>query len=134
MVALRVERGTRTAFLFLAPFLLRRSAWHERRPRTGSSSGGIPEALLGPQSRLDQDRARDGSHLRPGKREYRALPHKTEYLAYGDNAVFDPATNWSVGYDQIMHEEFQAALLGQKSAEQALGDAQARLMDMASLQ
>jgi multiple sugar transport system substrate-binding protein len=66
--------------------------------------------------------------------EYQALPHKTEYLAYGDNAVFNPATNWSVGYDQIMHEEIQAALLGQKSAEQALGDAQARLMDMASLQ
>jgi ABC-type glycerol-3-phosphate transport system substrate-binding protein len=52
----------------------------------------------------------------------------------GDNAVFNPATDWSVGYDQIMHEEVQAALLGQKSAEQALGDAQARLMDMASLQ
>ena len=66
--------------------------------------------------------------------EYQALPHKTEYLAYGDNAVFNPATNWSVGYDQIMHEEIQAALLGQKSPEQALGDAQARLMDMASLQ
>ena len=66
--------------------------------------------------------------------EYQALPHKTEYLAYGDNAVFNPATNWSVGYDQIMHEEIQAALLGQKSAEQALGDAQARLMDVASLQ
>jgi multiple sugar transport system substrate-binding protein len=66
--------------------------------------------------------------------EYQALPHKTEYLAYGDNAVFNPATSWSVGYDQIMHEEIQAALLGQKSAEQALGDAQARLMDMASLQ
>lgn len=66
--------------------------------------------------------------------EYQALPHKAEYLAYGDNAIFNPATNWSVGYDQIMHEEIQAALLGQKSAEQALGDAQARLMDMASLQ
>lgn len=66
--------------------------------------------------------------------EYQALPHKVEYLAYGDNAVFNPATNWSVGYDQIMHEEIQGALLGQKSAEQALGDAQARLMDMASLQ
>lgn len=66
--------------------------------------------------------------------EYQALPHKTEYLAYGDNAVFNPATSWSVGYDQIMHEEIQAALLGQKSAEQALSDAQARLMDVASLQ
>ena len=66
--------------------------------------------------------------------EYQALPHKTEYIEYGDTAVFNPATNWSVGYDQIMHEEVQAALLGQKSAEQALNDAQARLMDVASLQ
>jgi hypothetical protein len=41
---------------------------------------------------------------------------------------------WSVGYDQIMHEELQAALLGQKSAEQALSDAQARLVDIASFQ
>lgn len=66
--------------------------------------------------------------------EYLALPHKSEYLEYGDTAIFNPATNWSVGYDQVMHEEVQAALLGQKPAEQALGDAQARLMDVASLQ
>jgi multiple sugar transport system substrate-binding protein len=66
--------------------------------------------------------------------DYLALPHKGEYSAYGDGAIFNPATNWSVGYDQVMHEEVQAALLGQKSAEQALGDAQARLQDVASLQ
>jgi multiple sugar transport system substrate-binding protein len=66
--------------------------------------------------------------------EYLALPHKGEYLAYGDTAIFNPATNWSVGYDQVMHEEVQAALLGDKSPEQALIDAQARLVDVASLQ
>jgi multiple sugar transport system substrate-binding protein len=66
--------------------------------------------------------------------EYQALPHKKEYLTYGDTAVFNPATNWSVGYDGIMHEEVQAALLGQKTAEQALIDAQARLLDVASFQ
>jgi multiple sugar transport system substrate-binding protein len=66
--------------------------------------------------------------------EYQALPHHAEYLSFGDNGVFNPATNWSVGYDQIMHEEVQAALLGDKSPEQALNDAQARLMDVASFQ
>ena len=52
--------------------------------------------------------------------------------AFGENAAFNPSTLWSVGYDQIMHEEVQAALLGQKTPEQALADAQARLMDIAS--
>jgi multiple sugar transport system substrate-binding protein len=66
--------------------------------------------------------------------EYQALPHHSEYLAFGENAAYNPSTLWSVGYDQIMHEEVQAALLGQKSPEQALSDAQARLMDIASFQ
>ena len=64
--------------------------------------------------------------------EYLAQPHHSEYLGFGDAGVYNPSTNWSVGYDQIMHEEVQAALLGQKSPEQALADAQARLMDIAS--
>ena len=64
--------------------------------------------------------------------EYQALPHHSEYLGFGENAAFNPSTLWSVGYDQIMHEEVQAALLGQKPPEQALADAQARLMDIAS--
>jgi multiple sugar transport system substrate-binding protein len=66
--------------------------------------------------------------------EYQALPHKSEYLAFGDGAVYNPATTWSVGYDQITHEEIQAAMLGQKSSQQALSDAQARLMDVAAFQ
>ena len=64
--------------------------------------------------------------------EYQALPHHSEYLGFGENAAFNPSTLWSVGYDQVMHEEVQAALLGQKPPEQALADAQARLMDIAS--
>jgi multiple sugar transport system substrate-binding protein len=64
--------------------------------------------------------------------EYQALPHHSEYLAFGEHAAYNPSTPWSVGYDQIMHEEVQAALLGQKSPQQALDDAQARLMDVAS--
>jgi multiple sugar transport system substrate-binding protein len=63
--------------------------------------------------------------------EYQALPHHSEYLAFGENATYNPSTLWSVGYDQIMHEEVQAAFLGQKTPEQALADAQARLNDVA---
>jgi multiple sugar transport system substrate-binding protein len=63
--------------------------------------------------------------------EYQALPHHNEYLAFGENATYNPSTLWSVGYDQIMHEEVQAAFLGQKTPEQALADAQARLNDVA---
>lgn len=66
--------------------------------------------------------------------EYQSLPHRAEYLGFGDSVVFNPSTNWSIGFDQIMHEEVQAALLGQKAPEQALADAQARLVDVASFQ
>jgi multiple sugar transport system substrate-binding protein len=66
--------------------------------------------------------------------EYQSLPHRGEYLGFGDSAVYNPSTAWSVGFDQIMHEEVQAALLGQKTPEQALADAQARLMDVATFQ
>lgn len=66
--------------------------------------------------------------------EYQALPHRDEYLSFGDDVVFNPSTTWSVGFDQILHEEVQAALLGQKTPEEALNDAQDRLMDVASFQ
>jgi multiple sugar transport system substrate-binding protein len=64
--------------------------------------------------------------------EYQALPHRSEYLAFAETGVHNPAAVWSVAYDQLMHEEIQATLLDQKSPEQALADAQARLMDVAS--
>jgi multiple sugar transport system substrate-binding protein len=63
--------------------------------------------------------------------EYQALPHHSEYLGFGENAVYNPSTTWSVGYDDITREEITAALLGQKTPEQALADAQARLNDVA---
>jgi len=66
--------------------------------------------------------------------EYQALPHRDEYVSFGDDVVFNPTTVWAVGFDQILHEEVTAALLGQKTAEQALNDAQARLNDVASFQ
>lgn len=66
--------------------------------------------------------------------EYQALPHRDEYLAFGDYVVFNPSTVWSVGFDQVLHEEVQAALLGQKTPQQALDDAQSRLNDVASFQ
>ena len=66
--------------------------------------------------------------------EYQSLPHRDEYLSFGDDVVFNPSTTWSVGFDQILHEEVQAALLGQKTPEEALNDAQARLNDVASFQ
>jgi multiple sugar transport system substrate-binding protein len=66
--------------------------------------------------------------------EYQALPHHTEYLAYADQAVFNPQTTWAAGYDAVIQEEITAALLGTKAPEQALSDIQSRLTDAAMFQ
>lgn len=66
--------------------------------------------------------------------EYQALPHHTEYLAYADQAVYNPQTTWAAGYDAVIQEEITAALLGTKTAEQALQDMQSRLTDAANFQ
>lgn len=66
--------------------------------------------------------------------EYRALPHHTEYLAYADQAVYNPQTTWAAGYDAVIQEEITAALLGTKTPEQALQDIQSRLTDAANFQ
>jgi multiple sugar transport system substrate-binding protein len=66
--------------------------------------------------------------------EYQALPHHTEYLAYADQAVYNPQTTWAAGYDAVIQEEITAALLGNKSPEQALQDIQSRLSDAAMFQ
>ena len=66
--------------------------------------------------------------------EYQALPHHTEYLAYADQAVFNPQTTWAAGYDAVIQEEITAALLGTKTPEQALQDIQSRLTDAAMFQ
>jgi multiple sugar transport system substrate-binding protein len=64
--------------------------------------------------------------------EYQALPHHSEYLAYADQAVYNPQTLWAAGYDAVLQEEVTAALLGTKTPEQALKDMQSRLTDAAN--
>ncbi|MBK8022625.1 MAG: extracellular solute-binding protein [Chloroflexi bacterium] len=66
--------------------------------------------------------------------EYQALPHHNEYTEFANQVVYFPKTGWVTAIDQIMHEEIQAAILGEKTPEQALNDAQSRLMDIASFQ
>jgi multiple sugar transport system substrate-binding protein len=66
--------------------------------------------------------------------EYQALPHHDEYAEFANQVVYFPKTGWVTAIDQIMHEEVQAAILGEKTPEQALNDAQSRLVDIASFQ
>lgn len=66
--------------------------------------------------------------------EYQALPHHGEYAAFANQVVYLPKTGWANAFDQILHEEVQAAILDEKTPEQALNDAQARLVDIASFQ
>lgn len=63
---------------------------------------------------------------------YTSIPHRDEYLNFQDEAVPMPRLNWVTAYETIMNEEIQAAVLGEKSAEQALVDAQARFDDFAA--
>ena len=67
-------------------------------------------------------------------KEYQALPHHNEYAAFANQVAYLPKTLWATAIDQILHEEIQAAILGKKSPEQALNDAQDRLVDIASFQ
>lgn len=66
--------------------------------------------------------------------EYQAQPHHDEYAEFANQVVYLPQTTWATAIDQIMHEEVQAAILGEKTPEQALNDAQSRLMDVAAFQ
>lgn len=66
--------------------------------------------------------------------EYQALPHHAEYLAYADQAVYNPQTTWAAGYDAVIQDEISAAMLGTKAPEQALQDMQDRLTDAANFQ
>jgi multiple sugar transport system substrate-binding protein len=67
-------------------------------------------------------------------KEYNALPHRSEYGDFVNHAMYHPFTVWATAFDQIMEEEVQAAVLGKKTPEQALNDAQDRLTDIASFQ
>lgn len=66
--------------------------------------------------------------------DYQALPHHDEYAEFANQVVYFPKVLWVTAVDQILHEETQAAILGQKTPEQALNDAQSRLVDVASFQ
>ena len=111
---------------------VRRAAGHQRRP--GARQGGPPvhQVLLGPQRGLDTNRRFDHPSIGSGQPRYQALPHHTEYLAYADQAVYNPQTLWAAGYDAVLQEEVTSALLGTKTPEQALQDMQSRLTDAAN--
>ena len=112
-----------------------RAAGHERRPgarqgrrrSTSSTSGTTTSIGRGPAIRPPSQSVLDSA-------EYQALPHHSEYLAYADQAVFNPQTTWAAGYDAVIQEEVVAALLGTKTPEQALQDMQSRLTDAANFQ
>lgn len=62
---------------------------------------------------------------------YNELPHRDEYAGFVPSAVIQPRSNWSTAFENVMDEELQAAFIGDKTPEQALADAQARLDDFA---
>jgi len=66
--------------------------------------------------------------------DYRNLPHRAEYEQFAHDAEHFPGALWMTAFDSIMHEELQAAILGLKTPEQALADAQFRLDDFAAFQ
>ncbi len=63
---------------------------------------------------------------------FTSIPHRQEYLNFVNEAVPMPRLNWVTAFEDIMNEEIQAAVLGDKSAEQALADAQSRFDDFAA--
>ena len=63
--------------------------------------------------------------------EYQTLPHRDEYAGFVPSAVIQPRSNWNTAFENVLDEELEAAFIGEKSPEQALNDAQARLEDFA---
>ena len=61
--------------------------------------------------------------------EYNSLAHRDEYAAFANDAVVMPRFDWVTAFETVLDEEIEAAFLGDKSAEQALADAQSRLVD-----
>jgi multiple sugar transport system substrate-binding protein len=60
---------------------------------------------------------------------FTSIPHRNEYANFSDEAIPMPRHGWVTAYEDIMNEEIQAAVLGDKTVEQALADAQARFDD-----
>ena len=62
---------------------------------------------------------------------YQTLNHRDEYAGFVPSAVIQPRSNWNTAFENVLDEELQAAFIGDKTPEQALADAQARLDDFA---
>lgn len=62
---------------------------------------------------------------------YQTLPHRSEYSEFVSTAIIFPRGNWATAFETIVDEELSAAFIGDKTPEQALADAQARLDDFA---
>ena len=60
---------------------------------------------------------------------FTTIPHRTEYGNFSPEAIPMPRRNWVTAFEDIMNEEIQAAVLGDKSVAEALVDAQARFDD-----
>ena len=63
---------------------------------------------------------------------YNSLAHRDEYAAFADDAVVMPRSNWVTAFETVIDEEIEAALLGDKTPEEALEAAQSRLADFAA--
>ena len=61
--------------------------------------------------------------------EFQNLPHRSEYASMSSNVRSVPREVWGNAFWAIVHEEIEAAILGIKTPEVALADAQARLDD-----
>ena len=66
--------------------------------------------------------------------EFQSLPHRAEYASMSENVRSVPREVWGNAFWAIVHEEVEAALLGAKTPEEALADAQARLDDFVLFQ
>lgn len=60
---------------------------------------------------------------------FTSIPHRTEYGNFSAEAIPMPRLNWVTAFEDIMNEEIQAAVLGDKSVAEALVDAQSRFDD-----
>jgi multiple sugar transport system substrate-binding protein len=62
---------------------------------------------------------------------YNSLPHRDEYKEFVTSAIIFPRGNWATAYEDIVDEELQAVFIGDKTPEEGLAAAQARLDDFA---
>lgn len=65
---------------------------------------------------------------------FQSLPHRSEYASMSETVRSVPRQVWGNAFWDIVHEEIEAALLGAKTPEVALADAQARLEDFVLFQ